>query len=98
MYMTEAQAKKMRKYYRMDPVKPRNDTPYAGLIDERTLPRASSKDGLAPVREMMFMVWAERFGKVPKTAIARINKADEATLRRAGYRLVMGDPARDIFK
>lgn len=96
--MTEAQAKKLRRYYRMDPVKPRNDTPYAGLIDERAIPRASSKDGLAPVREMMFMVWAERFGRLPKTVIARINKADEATLRRAGYRPVMGETARDIFK
>lgn len=44
------------------------------------------------------MVWAERFGRLPKTVIARINKADEATLRRAGDRLVMGDTARDIFK
>ena len=79
--MTEAQAKKMRKSYRLDPVKPRNVTPSAGLIDERALPRASSKDGLAPVREMMFMVWAERLAKVPKTVVARINKADEATLR-----------------
>ncbi|MDP3499164.1 MAG: Rpn family recombination-promoting nuclease/putative transposase [Myxococcales bacterium] len=126
VYMTEAQAKKMRKYFWMEPDKrvvTVEDIAYAGLKEERAEARAKGREegreegrekgleegrekgleegrieGLEFVRKTIKTLWAARFGKVPKTAIARLNKADAASLERIAARLITAKSARDIFK
>ncbi|MDP3505747.1 MAG: Rpn family recombination-promoting nuclease/putative transposase [Myxococcales bacterium] len=122
VYMTEAQAKKMRKYFWMEPDKrvvTVEDIAYAGLKEERAEARAKGREegleegreeglekglkqgqeaGLAVLRSALKDQWAARFGKVPKTASARIEKADASTLKRIAHRLVTAKKAGDVFK
>ena len=114
VYMTEAQAKKLKKYFWMGPDKrvvTVEDIAYAGLKEERAEARAKGREegreegrkegqdaGLAVLRSALKDQWAARFGKIPKTASARLAKADAATLKRIAHRLVTAKSARDIFK
>ncbi|MDP3238435.1 MAG: hypothetical protein Q8N26_36915 [Myxococcales bacterium] len=105
VYMTEAQAKKMRKYFWMEPdtrVVTVEDIAYAGLKEERAEARAKGREegreeGLEFVRKTIKTQWAARFGKITKTAIARLNKADAATLERIAQRLITAKKPADVF-
>jgi len=109
VYMTEAQAKKMRKYFWMGPDKrvvTVEDIAYAGLKEERAEARAKGREegreegleeGLDVARKTIKTLWTALFGKIPKTAIARLNKADAATLERIANRLITAKKSRDVF-